>query len=528
MSSRSNGIGTDPPIWNSSFGVGIFKTFASAQPLDAAPLHAGLFEVTEVNFEEQFYRFLAMGEYMKNYQNNILFWYSILRDIMDLSPFKRDIDELIDEFAKDESIALADMKRVWLSRKFSYIFEASPSSNLAFFMQSLYAHSIGYVIGNASLSHRLGGLYCLYCLYETQPFKPPFRIYLSLDEVRDPCGVNLRKYTNGGLGEILKLIGFDVVTGVKIGELKKLASLVVDAKAKGLEVVLTLVRLMLEKNMFLFGSVEINVGSVTETVTQLTELQNARIHVAYNTLFANTRIEHFLHMDLTMGARSVLGILSRGNCLQWSLNPWHLLPGVEVDLNVVQNMSTEYAEAKKLAIGASSSCARTVARLELEAVYGGGFLSFKFSRDRGFLMSFTRSFRVEAKEFHVSVSVGGVVKLTEWSRKSVSAISFGKYGAVWVINMGERLMAANGDSSFVSKANDYSQALLAQRCVNKAGRYVAILEYGEGRRRGVVMVPEGKGGEGWRLLTGVFQEVVDHLSRVNGGKVGQRVSGHQG
>ncbi|THG05391.1 hypothetical protein TEA_022149 [Camellia sinensis var. sinensis] len=37
---------------------------------------------------------------------------------------------------------LADMKRVWLSRKFSFIFEASPSTNLAIFMQSLYAHSI--------------------------------------------------------------------------------------------------------------------------------------------------------------------------------------------------------------------------------------------------------------------------------------------------------------------------------------------------------------------------------------------------
>ncbi|KAB1212241.1 hypothetical protein CJ030_MR5G025009 [Morella rubra] len=67
------------------------------------------------------------------------------------------------------------------------------------------------------------------------------------------------------------------------GELKKLASVVVDVKEKGLEVVPTLVRLMLEKNMFLFGSVEINEGYVTETVTQLTELQNARIHVAYNT-----------------------------------------------------------------------------------------------------------------------------------------------------------------------------------------------------------------------------------------------------
>ncbi|XP_065624001.1 uncharacterized protein LOC136065156 [Quercus suber] len=181
---------------------------------------------------------------------------------MDLSPFKLDIDELIAEFAEGESTALADMKRVWLSRKFSYIYEASPSSNLAFFMQSLYAHSIGYIVGNASLSRRLGGLYCLYCLYETQPFKPPFRIYLSL------------------------------------GELKKLTNLVVDAKEKGINVVSALVKRMLEKKMFLFGSVEMNEGSVTETVNQLTELQNARIQVAYDKLFANTRMEHFLHMDL--------------------------------------------------------------------------------------------------------------------------------------------------------------------------------------------------------------------------------------
>lgn len=209
---------------------------------------------------------------------------------MNLSPFKLDIDDLIYEFAKGESTALADMKRVWLSRKFSYIYEASPSSNLAFFMQSLYSHSIGYLISNASLSHRLGGLFCLYCLYETQPFKPPFKIYLSL------------------------------------GELRKLTELLVDAKEKGIKVVPAVVKRMLEKNMFFFGCLEINGGSVTETVNQLTELQNARIQVLYNKLFANSRIEHFLHMDL----------------------------GMEVDLNVVQEKSTEYAEAKKLAIEEAS------------------------------------------------------------------------------------------------------------------------------------------------------------------------------
>lgn len=37
------------------------------------------------------------------------------------------------------------MKKVWRSKKFSFIFEASPTTNLACFMQSLYAHSVGMV-----------------------------------------------------------------------------------------------------------------------------------------------------------------------------------------------------------------------------------------------------------------------------------------------------------------------------------------------------------------------------------------------
>ena len=41
-----------------------------------------------------------------------------------------------------ESSAFAEFKRVWLSRRFSYIFEAAPSTNQGLFMQSLFAHSI--------------------------------------------------------------------------------------------------------------------------------------------------------------------------------------------------------------------------------------------------------------------------------------------------------------------------------------------------------------------------------------------------
>ena len=38
---------------------------------------------------------------------------------------------------------------------------------------------------------------------------------------------------------------------------------------------------MLEKNMFLFGFVDLHEGSVSETGNQLTELQDARVQVAY-------------------------------------------------------------------------------------------------------------------------------------------------------------------------------------------------------------------------------------------------------
>ncbi|EXB39013.1 hypothetical protein L484_011172 [Morus notabilis] len=167
---------------------------------------------------------------------------------MDLTPFKKDIDELIADFSEAEALTLAEMKRVWLSKKFSYIYEATPSSNLAFFMQSLFGHAIE--------------------------------------------------------------------------ELKKLKSHVVTARENGLKVVPALVKKMLDKNMFLFGFVDINEGAVAETLNQLTELQNARIQVLYAKLFDDTRIQDFLHMDM----------------------------GMEIDLNLLKNLSTEYSDAKKLAI----------------------------------------------------------------------------------------------------------------------------------------------------------------------------------
>ncbi|KFK29952.1 hypothetical protein AALP_AA7G199100 [Arabis alpina] len=205
---------------------------------------------------------------------------------MSLSSCKRDINELIDEFVEGDFTAFADMKRVWLSRKFSYIFEAIPNTNIAFFIQSLYAHIIGHMVSIHSLSRRLGGLYCLYCLHETQPFKPKFRIYISLKE------------------------------------LEKLRDVIVEVKDKGVEIAVVVAKQMLDKNVFIFGAVDLNEASATETINQLTELQNARVRFAYEKLISDTKIEQFIHLEM----------------------------GNEVDLDSLHKMSSKYAEAKKRAI----------------------------------------------------------------------------------------------------------------------------------------------------------------------------------
>ncbi|KAJ0250174.1 hypothetical protein HA466_0143570 [Hirschfeldia incana] len=201
---------------------------------------------------------------------------------MNLSLFKRDIDELIAEFVESDLTTFDDMKRVWLSRKFSYIYEA----NLAFFIQSLYAHTIGHMVTIDSFSRRLGGLYCLYCLHEIQPFKPKFRIYISLQE------------------------------------LEKFRDLIVEAKDKGVEIAIAVGKQMLEKKVFIFGAVDFDATSTTEKLHQSIELQNSLVRCAYRKLTSETEIEKFIHLDM----------------------------GNEVDLSAQRKMSIEYAEAKKRAV----------------------------------------------------------------------------------------------------------------------------------------------------------------------------------
>ncbi|KAB1209586.1 Calcium-transporting ATPase 9, plasma membrane-type, partial [Morella rubra] len=121
---------------------------------------------------------------------------------------------------------------------------------------------------------------------------------------------------------------------------------------------------------------------------------------------------------------------------------------------------------------------------------------------------FNRCFRIESKEFHVRISEKGDLLFSEWSSRSVNEIHMGKYGAVWMVNMSDKLMVASTAVDFASKFTESRRGFLAQRCCNKGGRYIAVVEYGGRRKVGAVLVPEGKHGHGWQILNRVFLEAV--------------------
>ncbi|KAL3331901.1 hypothetical protein AABB24_032496 [Solanum stoloniferum] len=83
---------------------------------------------------------------------------------------------------------------------------------------------------------------------------------------------------------------------------------------------------MLDRNMFLFGFVDVNESSAVERLDELSEVQNASIQIACKKLFANSRIEHFTHMDM----------------------------GLELEVDLLKQKSADYARAKDLAIKEAS------------------------------------------------------------------------------------------------------------------------------------------------------------------------------
>jgi hypothetical protein len=114
-------------------------------------------------------------------------------------------------------------------------------------------------------------------------------------------------------------------------------------------------------------------------------------------------------------------------------------------------------------------------------------------------MHSSRWWSVESKEFVLSV-VGGFtgIRIHERRKGVTRSILIDKDEAAWLIKSFQDLVTARDCRVFWNQSVSGFPRILAQQCANRHGFFLTIEEFEGKRRRGSVLVPKGKFGEGWK------------------------------
>jgi len=114
-------------------------------------------------------------------------------------------------------------------------------------------------------------------------------------------------------------------------------------------------------------------------------------------------------------------------------------------------------------------------------------------------LSSSRWWSVESKEFGLSV-VGGFtgIRIHERRKGVLRSILIDKDEAAWLIKSFHDLVTVLDSRVFWNQTVSGFPRILAQQCANRHGYFLTIEEYEGRRRKGSVLVPKGRFGEGWK------------------------------
>jgi hypothetical protein len=108
-------------------------------------------------------------------------------------------------------------------------------------------------------------------------------------------------------------------------------------------------------------------------------------------------------------------------------------------------------------------------------------------------------FSVEAKTFSFSVISGkAVLRLEEKRKRFGGFILLGGKGSVWLADKVEEAIGDPKKGEFASSFSDEVRVLKLRMGSNRAGWFLEAAVFVEGNRKGVIRLPEGRGGWGWR------------------------------
>jgi hypothetical protein len=122
-----------------------------------------------------------------------------------------------------------------------------------------------------------------------------------------------------------------------------------------------------------------------------------------------------------------------------------------------------------------------------------------------------RCFTVEAKCFSFSTKAGEPELRLEERRKAFGGfIVLGVQGSAWLMATVEKALKDPG-LDFVKYFREDTKALMVRGSGNKAGRFLEVVAYAEGGRKGAIWLPQGRGGWGWSRVVGELRKLLSFL-----------------
>ena len=115
------------------------------------------------------------------------------------------------------------------------------------------------------------------------------------------------------------------------------------------------------------------------------------------------------------------------------------------------------------------------------------------------VMALSWKWKVESKEFELVIKGGATgVRFFERNSKQQRSIFVMKVELDWLARIGEKLMAVRTSEVFWDQSRAGYPRIIAQKCVNRHGNFLTIVEFDGRRRCGSIRIPEGRSGEGWK------------------------------
>jgi hypothetical protein len=123
-----------------------------------------------------------------------------------------------------------------------------------------------------------------------------------------------------------------------------------------------------------------------------------------------------------------------------------------------------------------------------------------------------RRFSVEAKSFSFSVvSDKPVLRLEERRKGFKGFILLGVKASVWLADTVEEACETQKREDFARSLCDEVRVLKVRMGRNRAGSFLEAAVFVEGGRKGVIRLPEGRGGWGWRRFAEELRPLTAHL-----------------